>query len=136
MPHDFFRCPTCQYASRLQLPLYATVGYEGYGLDVFAAPPAGYLSAYGAPPMAYGDATAAPRLYGAGGPVMVEETKKKNKIGMGTGLAVGAVAGVLGGLAPAGGASYLEDKFEEGMAEKVEDDLARDEYVGGYDDDY
>jgi len=45
---------------------------------------------------------------------------------------------VLGGLALAGGASYLEDKFEEGVAEKVEDDLDRDDDygAGGYDDDY
>lgn len=47
---------------------------------------------------------------------------------------VGAAAGVLGGLALAGGASYLEEKIEDNVAEKVEDDLAG----GGYydDDDY
>uniref|UniRef100_A0A0A9EAG4 Uncharacterized protein n=1 Tax=Arundo donax TaxID=35708 RepID=A0A0A9EAG4_ARUDO len=53
-------------------------------------------------------------------------------MGMGTGLAVGAAAGLLGGLALAEGASYLEDKVEEGAAEKVEEDLADE----GYDDDY
>ena len=61
---------------------------------------------------------------------------------MGTGLAVGAAAGVLGGLALAGGASYLEDKFEERVSELVEDNLEREEsyggggggYGGGYDD--
>lgn len=54
-----------------------------------------------------------------------------------TGIAVGAAAGVLGGLALAGGASYVENKFEERVAEKVEEDS----YGGGYgdyggDDDY
>ncbi|KAF0898437.1 hypothetical protein E2562_007273 [Oryza meyeriana var. granulata] len=119
------------YGSGGQYP-YGHGGGYGSGGGGYAAPPAGYPSAYGAPPQpAYG----AP----AGGPVVVEEAKKKNKMGMGTGLAVGATAGVLGGLALAGGASYLEDKFEEGVAEKVEDDLARDDdYAGGggYDDDY
>ncbi|KAG8048347.1 hypothetical protein GUJ93_ZPchr0008g11459 [Zizania palustris] len=124
-------------------PPYASAGYGGYGSGGYAAPPAGYPSAYGAPPVAYGappvaygGAAAAPGSYGAGGPVMVEETKKKSKMGLGTGVAVGAAAGVLGGLALAGGASYLENKFEEGVAEKVEDDLARDDYTGDYDDDY
>uniref|UniRef100_A0A0D3H397 C2 domain-containing protein n=1 Tax=Oryza barthii TaxID=65489 RepID=A0A0D3H397_9ORYZ len=99
----------------------------GYGSGGYAAPPAGYPSAYGRRHSQPG-----------GAPVVVEETKKKSKMGMGTGLAVGAAAGVLGGLALAGGASYLEDKFEEGVAEKVEDDLDRDDdyAAGGYDDDY
>lgn len=112
----------------------------GYGSGGYAAPPAGYPSAYGAPPQpAYGGAPPVAAYGAAGGaPVVVEETKKKSKMGMGTGLAVGAAAGVLGGLALAGGASYLEDKFEEGVAEKVEDDLDRDDdyAAGGYDDDY
>ncbi|KAM0942028.1 putative C2 domain-containing protein [Dioscorea sansibarensis] len=50
--------------------------------------------------------------------------KKKSKMGMGTGLAVGAAAGVLGGLALAEGVDYLEDKIADDAAEKVEDDLA------------
>ncbi|KAK8497857.1 hypothetical protein V6N13_032512 [Hibiscus sabdariffa] len=52
-----------------------------------------------------------------------QEEKKKSKFGgMGTGLAVGAVAGVLGGLALAEGVDALEDHFEDKVAEKVEDD--------------
>jgi hypothetical protein len=48
---------------------------------------------------------------------------------------VGAAAGLLGGLALAGGASYLEDKFEDHVAERVEENLEReDSYGGGYDD--
>ncbi|XP_047326634.1 protein SRC2-like [Impatiens glandulifera] len=61
--------------------------------------------------------------------------KKESKFGgMGTGLAVGAVAGVLGGLALAEGAEYVEDKIEDDVAEKVEDDLAADDDYG--DDDF
>ncbi|CAN6166137.1 unnamed protein product [Urochloa humidicola] len=109
-----------------------------------AAPPAGYPSpygsapqpAYGAPPpttAAYG--AAAPAAYGSGAPVagaVGADGTKKNKMGMGTGLAVGAAAGVLGGLALAGGASYLENKFEDHVAEKVEEKLEREDSYGGY----
>lgn len=98
-------------------------GSGGYG-QPYAAPPSGYPAAYGAaalPPAAYGS---------------VVEDPKKSKMGMGTGLAVGAAAGVVGGLALAGGASYLEDKLEEGVADKVEEDLARDSYGGGGFDDF
>ncbi|CAN6197789.1 unnamed protein product [Urochloa humidicola] len=141
----------------------------GYGAAAAAAqpyasaPPAGYPSpygsapqpAYGAPPAAaaaYGStATAAPAAYGAAAPAYgADGTKKNNKMGMGTGLAVGAAAGVLGGLALAGGASYLENKFEDHVAEKVEEKLEREDSYGGggygdggygggyddYDDDY
>ncbi|XP_061373658.1 uncharacterized protein LOC133315991 isoform X2 [Gastrolobium bilobum] len=59
--------------------------------------------------------------------------KKKSKFGgMGTGLAVGAVAGVLGGIALVEGAEYVENKIADDAAEKVEDDLRYDD--GGYDD--
>jgi hypothetical protein len=49
---------------------------------------------------------------------------------------VGAAAGLLGGLALAGGASYLENKFEDHVEEKVVD--REDSYGGGGygDDDY
>ncbi|CAL5090350.1 unnamed protein product [Urochloa decumbens] len=141
---------------------YGSGGYGAAAQPYAAAPPAGYPSAYGSAPQpayaapppttaAYG-ASAAP-AYGsaapvAGGAVGADGTKK-NKMGMGTGLAVGAAAGVLGGLALAGGASYLENKFEDHVAEKVEEKLERedsyggggygggyDDYGGGYDDDY
>ncbi|KAK7270879.1 hypothetical protein RJT34_26375 [Clitoria ternatea] len=63
--------------------------------------------------------------YGSAPPV---EEKKKSKFGgMGTGLAVGAVAGVLGGIALVEGAEYVEDKIEDHVAEKVEDDLGFDD---------
>lgn len=61
------------------------------------------------------------------------DAKKKSKMGMGGGLAVGAAAGVLGGLALAGGASYLENKFEDRVAERVEEDRYGGG-GGGYDD--
>ncbi|KAM3295587.1 hypothetical protein ACQJBY_038079 [Aegilops geniculata] len=121
---------------------YGSGGY-GYGQQQqqpYAAPPSGYPAAYGAGappqpagyPAAYGGG--AQPAYGSGGygsGSVSDPAAKKKGMGMGAGLAVGAAAGVLGGLALAEGASYLEDKFEDDVAEKVEDDLAG----GGYDDD-
>ncbi|XP_020213507.1 pollen-specific leucine-rich repeat extensin-like protein 4 [Cajanus cajan] len=46
------------------------------------------------------------------------------KLGLGTGLAVGAVAGALGGLALEEGLKYEEDR----IAERVENDVARDDF--------
>ena len=96
-----------------------------------AAPPAGYPygGGYGAAPQtaAYGE-----RGYGYGA-APVEEKKKSKFGGMGTGLAVGALAGAVGGIALVEGAEYLEDKIADDAAEKVEDDLGYDE--GGYDGD-
>ncbi|XP_061373657.1 protein SRC2 isoform X1 [Gastrolobium bilobum] len=105
----------------------------GYG----AAPPAGYPStaapAYGS---GYGGYNAPQQTasYGQGsyGYAPVEEKKKSKFGGMGTGLAVGAVAGVLGGIALVEGAEYVENKIADDAAEKVEDDLRYDD--GGYDD--
>ncbi|KAJ7969906.1 C2 domain protein [Quillaja saponaria] len=96
-----------------------------------AAPPAGYpYSAYNAQPpppqqpQPYGQTSYG---YGQGQPLYGQEEKKKSKFGgMGTGLAVGAVAGVLGGLAIAEGADYVEDKIADDVADKVEDDLGYD----------
>ncbi|KAG2633660.1 protein SRC2 homolog [Panicum virgatum] len=141
----------------------AAYGSAGFGAaqPYAAAPPAGYPSAYGsaAPPPqpAYGAPPAASAAYGAAAPaaygaaapaygaapaaVAADGKKKDGKMGMGTGLAVGAAAGVLGGLALAGGASFLENKMEERVAERVEDNLEREDsygggggYGGGYDD--
>ncbi|XVE58495.1 hypothetical protein DITRI_Ditri04bG0174000 [Diplodiscus trichospermus] len=94
-----------------------------------AARPAGYpYSAYNytAQP-GYGQAP-----YGeASGGYYGQEEKKKSKFGgMGTGLAVGAVAGALGGLALAEGVDALEDHIADEAAEKVEDDLGYDDYGG------
>ncbi|RWW72805.1 hypothetical protein BHE74_00019360 [Ensete ventricosum] len=102
-------------------PPYATAP-TGYP---YAQPPTGYP--YGGPPAggyAYG-AQQPPVAYG-------QEEKSKSKFGMGTGLAVGAAAGLLGGLALAEGVDYVEDKIADDAAERVEDDLAED---GGYDGD-
>ena len=126
---------------------YGSVGGYGGAQPYAAAPPAGYPSYGSAPPPqpAYG-ATAAPAAYGAaapaaygaaapaayGAPVGATADPKKKGMGMGTGLAVGAAAGVLGGLALAGGASYLEDKFEERVADRVEEETYGG--GGGYDD--
>ncbi|KAI5670530.1 hypothetical protein M9H77_10894 [Catharanthus roseus] len=68
--------------------------------------------------------------YGAPGPsapvdYASYEQKRGGKMGMGAGLAVGAVAGALGGLALEEGLKYEEEK----IAERVENDLAtRDDY--------
>ncbi|CAK8532787.1 unnamed protein product [Lathyrus sativus] len=125
---------------------------------------AGYGEPYGAPAQNYGYSTAVPpggypynagpqtmASYGQGGSYglqtasygqgsnygygQVEEKKKSKFGGMGAGLAVGAVAGVLGGVALVEGAEYLEDKIADDAAEKVEDDLGYDDDDGGYDGD-
>ncbi|CAL4964279.1 unnamed protein product [Urochloa decumbens] len=100
----------------------------------YAAPPVGYPAAApgaygygGAPPPVYG-APSAPPAYAAAAPVVGAPaaagaaTQKNNKMGMGTGLAVGAAAGVLGGLALAGGASYLGEKFDDHHHHHDDDD--------------
>lgn len=97
--------------------------------SVAAAPVAGYPygnpQPYGQQPgYGGGSSPAAAGYYG-------KEEKKKGKFGgmsAGTGMAVGAVGGVLGGLALAEGFDALEDKIADDAAAKVEDDL-------GYDDD-
>ncbi|KAM0843771.1 hypothetical protein ACQ4PT_057494 [Festuca glaucescens] len=115
-------------------------GGGGYGQPHYAAPPSGYPAAYGAAPpqsagypAAYGEGG-----YGSGAAMAEEPTKKKKEgMGMGAGLAIGAAGGLLGGLAIAGGASYLEDKFDDEVEEKVEEELAaRDDFGGGGDDDF
>ncbi|CAO2838787.1 unnamed protein product [Amaranthus hypochondriacus] len=134
-------------------PPYGVSRDTGYGAAPYAAPPAGY-PAYTAPPPGgypYGQPTYAQPSYaqpgyapptyaqpgygqpggygyGQGGPVM--EEKKSKFGGMGTGLAVGAVAGALGGLALAEGFDQLEDHIADEAAERVESDVAD----GGYDD--
>lgn len=105
------------YGRPPQDPYYAT-----------APPPSGYpYGAYNAPP-AYGQPSYG--AYGAAPPGgyygQVEEKKKSKFGGMGTGLAVGAVGGILGGLALAEGVDALEDHVADEAAEKVEDDLGYD----------
>lgn len=111
-------------------PPYASP-YGAPPQPAYAAPPSGY-PAYGAPPSygqpAYGQGSYYGQPEYVGGQQGYVEEKKKSKFGgMGTGLAVGAVAGVLGGIALTEGVDALEDKITDDAADKVEDDL-------GYDD--
>ncbi|KFK27692.1 hypothetical protein AALP_AA8G416000 [Arabis alpina] len=117
----------------------------------YQAPPYGYTHAppqpvYGEPyaPSSYGNTQAPPQYgetyapYGQSGYGYAPEKDKGSKFGgMGTGLAVGAVAGVLGGVALAEGFEAVEDNIAEEAAEKVEDDLdaEEDDSDGGDDDD-
>lgn len=91
-----------------------------YGEPYTHAPP---QSAYGypyAPPQPYGNAS-----YGQAG--YTGEKEKESKFGgMGTGLAVGAVAGVLGGVALAEGLDAVEDDIAEEAAED-DDDAGEDD---------
>ncbi|KAG2587885.1 protein SRC2-like [Panicum virgatum] len=95
-----------------------------------APPPPAY---YGQPPQAapsVGYPAYAPSApaYAAAPPVVVAPAatvaapQKGNKMGMGTSLAVGAAAGMLGGLALAGGASYLGERFNDGCCDSDDDD--------------
>jgi len=79
------------------------------------------------PPRPFFDRTM--RSYGSGPSAPVDLGTQRHKggkrMGFGTGLAVGAVAGALGRLALEEGLKYEEEK----IAEKVENDLAvRDDY--------
>ncbi|KAF7104709.1 hypothetical protein CFC21_105584 [Triticum aestivum] len=121
-------------------------GYPGYGSTApapqvaapygSAPPPYGAASppqgagAYGSSAPAYGAAQPAPAAgYGTTGVALDQSGGKKKKgMGMAGGLAVGAAAGVLGGLALAGGASYVEHKIEDRVTERVEEDM----YGGDY----
>ncbi|VAI93348.1 unnamed protein product [Triticum turgidum subsp. durum] len=86
--------------------------------------------AYGSSAPAYGAAQPAPTAgYDTTGVALDQSGGKKKKgMGMAGGLAVGAAAGVLGGLALAGGASYVEHKIEDRVTERVEEDI----YGGDY----
>ncbi|XP_021765059.1 protein SRC2-like [Chenopodium quinoa] len=89
---------------------------------------------YNAPPYPYGQPAPYGNpgyeqpTYGYGQPAGYgyEQPEEKNKSGfggMGTGLAIGAVAGVVGGIALAEGFDQLEDHIADEAAEQVEDDL-------------
>ncbi|KAF8365058.1 hypothetical protein HHK36_032940 [Tetracentron sinense] len=124
-----YRAPDPYYASPYGVPPPSRDYHAPtpYGYPYAAPPPVGYQfnppqygtqALYGQP--AYGHET-----YGG-------DHEKKSKYGMGTGLAVGAVAGVLGGVALAEGADYVEDKIADDVAEKVEDDIGYDDDDGGF----
>ncbi|KZV36471.1 hypothetical protein F511_15976 [Dorcoceras hygrometricum] len=111
-------------------------GYPGYGQPVgYGQASYGQPGAYGQPyygqPGGYGQSNyGQPGGYGQGnyyGQAPPVEDKKQSKFGgMGTGLAVGAVAGALGGLALAEGFDALEDNITDDVAHRVEDDLGYD----------
>lgn len=66
--------------------------------------------------------------YGYGYGSSEKPKEKGSKFGVGTGLAVGAVAGLVGGIALVEGAEYVEDKIADDAAEKVEEDYGDDDY--------
>ncbi|KAL5718623.1 hypothetical protein ACHQM5_011505 [Ranunculus cassubicifolius] len=125
-----YSAPDPYYHSPYGAPPAPTAGPYPYASAPYGYPntsgPSGYP--YNNPPLYDQGAYGGPG-YGAGPGV-----KSKSKLGMGTGLAVGAVAGVLGGLALAEGVDYVEDKIEDDVVERVEDDLGYDNDDFGDDD--
>ncbi|KAL7147438.1 hypothetical protein ABFS83_06G107500 [Erythranthe nasuta] len=137
-----YRAPEPYYAAPYCVPpppgSYAPAPYGApYGA---APPPYGAAPAYGAPPLGY-PAYGAPPSYGQpareqsgqygqqqglGYAAPVEEKKKSKFGGVGAGLAVGAVAGALGGLALAEGFDAMKNKVADDVADRVEDDLGYD----------
>ncbi|XP_031256013.1 protein SRC2 homolog [Pistacia vera] len=132
-PH--YAPPSAHYASPYGIPPQGSRDYHApppYG-NPYAPPPPPHDPYYSSAPPQGGypynayDAPPAPYGQGSGGYYGEQEEKKKSKFGgMGTGLAVGAVAGVLGGLALAEGVDALEDHIVDEAAEKVEEDLGYD----------
>ncbi|GMJ06511.1 hypothetical protein like AT5G23950 [Hibiscus trionum] len=102
-------------------PYYATPPPTGYPYSAYNynAPP---------PPQPYGQAPYSEGS-GSGGYYYGQEEKKSNFGGMGTGIAVGAVAGALGGIALVEGVEALEDHIADEAAERVEDDLCYNDVV-------
>ncbi|XP_073130255.1 uncharacterized protein [Henckelia pumila] len=127
---DYGAPPPPQYGNPYGAPPPAygpQSGYPGYGQPSYGQPPTGYgqPAGYGQPSY-YGQPGGYEQggYYGQAAPV---EVKKQSKFGgMGTGLAVGAVAGVLGGVALAEGFDALEDHVADEAADRVEDDLGYD----------
>lgn len=121
------------YAAPYGGPAPPAVPYGGtpYGSAAYGGTPyGGAAPAYGAPPSSYPSnygqgQSAQPQGYGS--PVVEEKKKSKFGGGMGTGLAVGAVAGVLGGLALGEGFEALENKIADDVADRVEGDAGYDE---------
>ncbi|XP_010671655.2 uncharacterized protein LOC104888395 [Beta vulgaris subsp. vulgaris] len=121
-----------QYHSSNMYPAPQPVEYRAAAAPHDAAPPSGYPynSGYGQPTYEYGQPTRYGYEYEHEQGRPVEEKKKSGFGGMGTGLAIGAAAGLVGGIALAEGYDALEDHIVDEAAEQVEDDL------GGDDDDY
>ncbi|XP_028799476.1 protein SRC2 homolog [Neltuma alba] len=128
--HPYNAPPQDPYYSAPPPAGYPHRGYNepppaGYPHSGYSTPPHPPPTAYGQPSYGYGQESQ---------PAYGGEEKKKSKFGgMGTGLAVGAVAGALGGLALAEGYDAWEDHIAEKAAEKVEDDRFGDDDCGGDD---
>ncbi|KAL3838393.1 hypothetical protein ACJIZ3_022984 [Penstemon smallii] len=114
---------------------------QPYSYTPYSDPHPGYYSGfYSAPPPPRPSFERQPSYGGPGPSAPLDYTpydyhrrnSGKPGMGMGAGLAVGAVAGALGGLALEEGMKYEEEK----VAERVENDLAStsrdDHYVGDY----
>ncbi|XP_022984981.1 protein SRC2-like [Cucurbita maxima] len=115
-------------------PYYATAPPSGYSSVGFNAPAPDPVPAPAAAP--YGQASYGQPAYSRqasygqsaynsqasyGQAAYEQPAEKKNKFGMGTGLAVGAVAGVLGGLVLGEGIDHMENKIADKAADKAEE---------------
>ena len=103
--------------------------YSGYtARSGYSAAPYDGQQSYGygqAGQQSYGYGQAGQHSYGYGQTLEAQaDEKKKSKFGLGTGLAVGAVAGGLGALALGKGVDVFEDKIADRAADKVEYDMA------------
>ncbi|KAF2319025.1 hypothetical protein GH714_012576 [Hevea brasiliensis] len=139
-PDDLARIRTFELtrpSGRPQGKIRVKLGLRERPLPPPPPPPAGFDYHHIIPSQNYYYNTApmpsppAPRDYSYGGPSApvdysaYDQRQKGGKMGFGTGLAVGAVAGTLGGLALEEGLKYEEEK----IADRVENDLAgRDDY--------
>lgn len=111
-------------------------------LRYYAPPPVTYAPPYGQQATPYPYAAAPPAGYPYGQPAYgqpaygapAQDKKKGGKFGVGTGLAVGAAAGLLGGLAIAGAVDHVEGKIADDVAERVEDEHGYDDE--GFGEDY
>lgn len=100
--------------------------YSGYYPGYYSAPPP-------PPPRPFLERQPQQSYSGPSAPVDYSQYEQKpKKMGLGTGLAVGAVAGAMGGLALEEGLKYEEQK----IADRVESDLASRDNYSDYRSDY
>ncbi|EEF35487.1 protein SRC2 homolog [Ricinus communis] len=129
-----------RYGTASPPPPPPSLQYSSYHHDTYTAPSPYYSGYYSAPPMpprplfdrnnsGYSGGPSAPVDYSVSAPASPYDQRQRGvggKAGFGTGLAVGAIAGALGGIAIEEGLKYEEEK----IAERVEHDIAgsRDDY--------
>ncbi|XP_062154618.1 protein SRC2-like [Alnus glutinosa] len=143
-PRDYRGYPSSPYTSPLPAPSPSPpppYQYSSYP-DTYPGYYSGYYSNAPPPPLPPRPFFDRPVNYGGPGgssgpsaPVdysQYEQKPRSSKMGLGTGLAVGAVAGALGGLALEEGLKYEEDK----IAERVENDMAARDDQSDYHPDY